>query len=217
MVFISLTGKISKKPEKEQGRRVVLDMVKIFEGTGRRVVFDNFFTSVPLCQDLLKKGFVSVGTVRPNKKEIPTEFLAFKKIGKKQMGDVKREIGSCLQVFHDQIMLTSWIPKQGKNILLLSTDPNAIDEPVPAKSLSDKIDSPSHTPKVNATPTRTRRTNQNVSVKEKVSQAKSCYFIFKQFIYYFRYLIRANLHKQIRKNHHRLQEIVANPSENPLN
>lgn len=112
------------KAKKNQGRRVVLDMVEKFKETGRRVFFDNFFTSVPLCEDLLSIGFTSVGTLRANKREIPDEFLVYKK---KKL-DVQREVGSCLQAYHENIMLTSWIPKVGKNILLLSSDPDAMEK-----------------------------------------------------------------------------------------
>lgn len=117
------SGKVGGKSEKNQGRRVVLDMVDKFKETGRRVFFDNFFTSVPLCEDLLKIGFTSVGTLRANKREIPDEFLMYKK----KKIDVHRDVGSCLQAYHDSIMLTSWIPKVGKNILLLSSDPDAME------------------------------------------------------------------------------------------
>ncbi|XP_021695319.1 uncharacterized protein LOC110675212 [Aedes aegypti] len=63
-------------------------MVEKFKETGRRVFFDNFFTSVPLCEDLLSIGFTSVGTLRANKREIPDEFLVYKK---KKL-DVQREV-----------------------------------------------------------------------------------------------------------------------------
>ena len=36
---------------------------------------DNFFTSVTLAQELLEKKLSLVGTMRKDKKEIPTKFL----------------------------------------------------------------------------------------------------------------------------------------------
>lgn len=94
----------------------MLQMVDNFVKTGRRIVFDNFFTSVPLCTELLKKGLSSIGTLRKNKKEIPTVFQTV----------TGRESKPCIQLFCGELMLTSWVPKKGKHILLLSTDPEAV-------------------------------------------------------------------------------------------
>lgn len=64
-------GKVGNHAEKNQGERVVKDMVRPWLGKGRNVVCDNFFTSVPLCDFLLANNTAMVGTMRKNKADIP--------------------------------------------------------------------------------------------------------------------------------------------------
>ncbi|XP_029711941.2 uncharacterized protein LOC115256899 [Aedes albopictus] len=142
-------------------------MVDKFKETGRRVFFDNFFTSVPLCEDLLSIGFTSVGTLRANKREIPDEFLVYKK---KKM-DVQREVGSCLQAYHENIMLTSWIPKVGKNILLLSSDPDAMEKETDNIEKHDKHEHSSSEASTSQSKRNTRQTLKP-SVKRTSMKAK---------------------------------------------
>ncbi|XP_047132418.1 piggyBac transposable element-derived protein 4-like [Hydra vulgaris] len=56
-------GKVGNAPEREQGKRVTLDLTSQLFGTGRNVTTDNFFTSVSLSQKLLQKSLTLVGTV----------------------------------------------------------------------------------------------------------------------------------------------------------
>ena len=51
------TGQIFFAPEKKQGQRVVLDLVKGL-GQGYRVICDNFFTSLELAKELAKQNKV---------------------------------------------------------------------------------------------------------------------------------------------------------------
>jgi hypothetical protein len=45
------TGKkAGERPEKNQGERVVREMIEVIKGTGRNVTMDNFFTSIPLAR-----------------------------------------------------------------------------------------------------------------------------------------------------------------------
>ena len=53
--------------EVNQRARVVKDLVKEIEHSGRNITCDNFFTSIPLARDLLKKKLTLVGTIRKNK------------------------------------------------------------------------------------------------------------------------------------------------------
>ncbi|XP_050308274.1 uncharacterized protein LOC126744765 [Anthonomus grandis grandis] len=66
-------GKINNKPEKNQGERVVLDLVEPL-GTGYGVTTDNFFTSLPLADKLAEKKLTLCGTLRKNKSYIPNEL-----------------------------------------------------------------------------------------------------------------------------------------------
>lgn len=95
-----------------------MQLTEPYFASGRRIFFDNFFTSIPLAEDLISKNLLCVGTLRKNKKEIPVEFHSAL--------NSEREIGSRMNVFKDEIMMTSWIAKKGKHILMLSTDPDVM-------------------------------------------------------------------------------------------
>jgi len=72
---------------------------------------DNFFTSVSLAKELQTKNLTLIATLRKNKPEIPLEFHSNK----------NREVGSSLFVFQDDLTLVSFVPKQNKGVLLLSS------------------------------------------------------------------------------------------------
>ena len=84
-------------------------------GKGYNVTTDNYFTSLPLANALLRCGAPKtlVGTVRKNKREVPPDFL--------NVSD--RERKSSIFGFHEKATLLSYIPdkKIKKVVLLLST------------------------------------------------------------------------------------------------
>jgi hypothetical protein len=91
--------------------------------TGRNITMDNFFTSIPLADQLLIEHKTTiVGTLRKNKKEIPPDFLS----------NNNRSKPSSLFGFGDKKVLLSYVPnkKQNKIVLLLSTlhEDDKIDE-----------------------------------------------------------------------------------------
>ena len=57
------TSQISFAPEKKQGQRVVLDLVKGL-GQGHGVTCDNFFTLLKLAKELAKQNKTLLGTMR---------------------------------------------------------------------------------------------------------------------------------------------------------
>ncbi|XP_039866148.1 piggyBac transposable element-derived protein 4-like [Simochromis diagramma] len=104
------TGKAAPdRVEVNQGMRVVLDMTEGLQG--HVVTCDNFFTSCALADELLKRKMALVGTIRQNKPELPPHLLQAK----------KREIFSSIFAFTNTHTLVSYIPRRGKNVLLLST------------------------------------------------------------------------------------------------
>ena len=66
---------------REQGQelglahRVVKDLVAPYHHTNIRVYMDNFYTSEPLLRDLASLGIAACGTVRLNRKHLPSELL----------------------------------------------------------------------------------------------------------------------------------------------
>lgn len=80
--------------------------------TGRNITMDNWYNSIPLANDLLKNHNTTVvGTLRKNKREIPPCFLEIK----------KRQLNSTMFGYGTKILLTSYVPKKNKNVLLIST------------------------------------------------------------------------------------------------
>ncbi|XP_039444771.1 piggyBac transposable element-derived protein 4-like [Culex pipiens pallens] len=101
--FDVYTGKVGNTAEVGQGKRVVLQLTEPYIGSGRRVVFDNFFTSIPLCEELVERNLPCIGTLRKNKREIPV-------------------------VVQDALKDTA---RENKHVIMLSTDPTVIpSEPI---------------------------------------------------------------------------------------
>ncbi|XP_048853942.1 piggyBac transposable element-derived protein 4-like [Brienomyrus brachyistius] len=104
------TGKVKGGiSEKNQGTRVVLDMTQGL--SGHNITCDNFFTSYNLGQELLKRNMTMVGTVRRIKPELPSELLTVK----------DREVTSSQFAFTANTTLVSYVPRKGKNVMLMST------------------------------------------------------------------------------------------------
>ena len=116
-------GKTGNLPEVGLAQRVVHDLSRPLEGSGRNITCDNFFTSIPLAQSLLQKKLTILGTIRSNKRQLPPEFCK----------DKSREQHSTLFGFSDRMSLCSYVPKKGAVVNLLSTMP-------PDDQISDRED-----------------------------------------------------------------------------
>lgn len=104
------TGRAAGEPaEVNQGMRVVLQMTEGLQG--HVVTCDNFFTSFELAEELLKSKIALVGTIRQNKPEIPPVLRQTK----------GRPIYTSTFAFTLRHTLVSYIPRRGRNVLLLST------------------------------------------------------------------------------------------------
>lgn len=105
------SGKTGDQRERNQGKRVVLEMVEGLEKSGRNVTTDNFFTSLELARELETKDLTLLGTIRKNKSELPQELVT----------PHGRQVYSTKFGFQNQAMLASYCPKKGKTVTLLST------------------------------------------------------------------------------------------------
>jgi hypothetical protein len=103
--------KSTDPPEKNLGFKVVQELVKPIEGTGRNVTTDNFFTSLALARDLKQKRLTLVGTMRHNRKELPSKIKEIK----------DRQVSSSVHFYKEEAVLVSYKPKPGKNVVLLSS------------------------------------------------------------------------------------------------
>lgn len=100
-------------PHTNIGRDVVLDLTEPFYRSCRDIITDNYFTSHQLAVILLSKGLTLLGTIRAHRREIPTHVKTAK----------QRDVHSSI-FLHDhenKIVLVSYIPKRGKNVLMLSS------------------------------------------------------------------------------------------------
>lgn len=66
------TGRMaSQEPERDLGRKTVMELLRPYYNSGRNVITDNFFTSFSLAVDLIAKDLTILGTIRKNRREIP--------------------------------------------------------------------------------------------------------------------------------------------------
>ncbi|KAG5866140.1 hypothetical protein JTB14_038341 [Gonioctena quinquepunctata] len=104
-------GKQNNSVEKNQGKRVVLDMVQhLSDEYG--ITTDNFFTSESLGDKLLAEHLTLCGTVRKNKTFIPEELLPSK----------TRPFLSSTFVFTKDHTLVPYSADENKAVILLSTE-----------------------------------------------------------------------------------------------
>ena len=105
------TGKIGDVPQLNQGQTVTLKLAEPIFKSHRNITMDNFFTSIPLTDEMQRQGLMLLGTLRKNKREIPSEFQPNR----------KRDVHSTLFGFDTNKTLCSYVPKKGKAVVLLST------------------------------------------------------------------------------------------------
>lgn len=111
------TGRQGHGPEINQATRVVLQMTNHLTGYGRGCTADNFFTTDTLANALLVRQTTFCGTVKQNRRFIPPSLL-----------DIRgRMINSSKFAFFNDTSLVSYIPKKGKNVVLLSTQHHNIE------------------------------------------------------------------------------------------
>ena len=110
-IYKCIRGQISFAPEKKQGQRVVLDLVK---GHGYGVTCDNFSTSLELAKELAKQNKTLLGTIRQIRKEVPKILLPSK----------SREMNSSLFLFSRDAMMMLYVPRKNKSVILLSSQHN---------------------------------------------------------------------------------------------
>ena len=97
--------------EVNQGARVVKDLVKQIKHFGRNITCDNFFTSIPLARDMLKKKLTLIGTIWKNKLGLPPQFTVAK----------GRDITSTIFGFQNDPMIASYCPQKDCLVNMLST------------------------------------------------------------------------------------------------
>lgn len=87
--------------------RVALELTEGLQGNV--VTCDNFFTSFALAEELLRRKLALVGTIRKNKPELLPRLLQIRG---------RAVLSSAFTLTHP---LVSYVPRRGKNVLLMST------------------------------------------------------------------------------------------------
>jgi hypothetical protein len=118
--FQVYTGKEGRLPEVGQGTRVVVELSDFMNGSGRNCTADNFFSSLTLSRTLLSRGMTFIGTIRKNKPFLPSAITNIQ----------GRETLTSKFAFQKGCTLVSYIPKKGKNVILMSSlhEQNEIEE-----------------------------------------------------------------------------------------
>lgn len=94
--------------------QLVLDLVQPYLNMEMNVTMDNFFTSIPLAEDLASQQTTLVGTIRWNKPELPKKFTSVE-VAK------NRGPNTSSFCFSGVCELVSYTSKANKNVLLLSS------------------------------------------------------------------------------------------------
>ena len=108
---IPYLGKTGHERQKSSGEFFFKQVTEAIHGSGRSIVCDNWFTTIPLMKEVFKDPYNMniTGTIRKNKPDIPNEM----KISSKQPPFTQ----FC---HHDEITLASFTPKQNKIVLVVS-------------------------------------------------------------------------------------------------
>ncbi|CAH4034405.1 unnamed protein product [Pieris brassicae] len=89
----------------------VLRLIRPIEGSNKNVTADNWFSSIELIDELAKRKLTYVGTMKKNKREIPSEFQPQK----------NRDVQSTLFGFTNQKTICSYVPKKNRAVILVSS------------------------------------------------------------------------------------------------
>lgn len=105
------TGLTRHEQEFSKPTQSVIRLTKDIQKTNRNITADNWFSSIETAEELLKRGLSYVGTMKKDKKIIPTEFLP----------DKERRVMSCCFGFNGRYTLVSMVPKRNRAVVLIST------------------------------------------------------------------------------------------------
>uniref|UniRef100_A0A146KVM3 PiggyBac transposable element-derived protein 4 n=2 Tax=Lygus hesperus TaxID=30085 RepID=A0A146KVM3_LYGHE len=93
---------------------IVQRLSQDIQRSNRNITMNDYYTSVPLADNLLERGLTVIGALKTNEREIPPEFIS-----------KSRKIGSTLYGFQYDKTLISIQTKRKKCVLILSTMHNS--------------------------------------------------------------------------------------------
>ena len=110
------TGKENGVVLTELGRKSVKGLMEAFFDQGYKLYMDNYYTSVPLFEDLERRGTLACGTVRSNRKGLPRDITD---VHNEEIKGLKR--GESVYQQKDTITCVGW--KDSKMVYMLATTP----------------------------------------------------------------------------------------------
>ena len=105
-------GRDENRQGRPLGEHVVLTLVEKLRGSGLNVTVDNFFCSLQLARQLMSMNMTLLGTMRANRREVPTELRYHRG---------KELFASKFVYTNDGVQLVSYKAKQTKIVLVLSS------------------------------------------------------------------------------------------------
>ena len=134
--IIPYTGATKSSPVRGLGEKVVLELSKPYFGCNHHIYCDNFFTSVVLLRHLLRHQTYGCGTVRSDRKFLPTDII-------KEATNLSRGGYSSRQDMNiPNLVATSW--KDNKVVTVVSTMSSPEDTGMVSRKQKDgtRIDVP---------------------------------------------------------------------------
>ena len=128
------TGKENDVPERGLGERIVKDLTRDIWGQNHHVYCDNYFTTVPLFEELLDNSTYACGTIRANRKGLPP-FVVQGKL--KKQGDLRQQQkgNPVATAWHDKrtvlLLTTNANPTKNTTVLRKQKDGSVRDVPCP--------------------------------------------------------------------------------------
>ena len=110
------TGKENGVVQTDLGRKSVMGLMEAFFDKGYKLYMDNYYTSVPLFEDLERRGTLACGTVRSNRKGLPKDIT---NVHNEEIKGLKR--GESVYRQKDTITCVGW--KDSKMVYMLATTP----------------------------------------------------------------------------------------------
>jgi len=92
----------------------VLNLVDNLDQSVQVIAFDNFFTTVTLMEELLRRGFHAIGTVRPSRRGLPPMLKEKSKLNR----------GQHLYKIKNQIAAIKWQHKRPVTMLPTGYNPS---------------------------------------------------------------------------------------------
>ena len=94
-------------------KNVVLHLTERFSGTGRNIYMDRYFSSHELFVLLLERNLTATGTIQSNRRDVP--FILKTARGRERFSS------KFLWDHNNRVVMTSYVPRRGKNVLLMSS------------------------------------------------------------------------------------------------